>query len=607
MRVRTAVLAGVLVAAGPPAAGAGQEVAGVGPQATGAGSQAAGAGQQVAAAVPAELILTGARVWTGERSAPRAEAVAIRGDRILAVGSAAEVARHRGAETEVLELPGRFIAPGFIDNHTHFERAGELLLGVNLLDVSDETGLAARVREAHERLPAGAWMVGGDWGAYEDWALGSAGGPHDAAVEAGEAPEAGAAPIPFRPRRATVDSVAPDRSVLLSRWDRSEWLANGAALEAARVDCAWDGVECEDGRPTGRLSPEAAARVREAIPPKALEQRLAESRAALARLREHGVTTIHDNTSAAQLRAFQALRDRGELTVRVYARPTLDRWEALAAVGIRHGFGGEWIRIGGLKGFVDGIMGNSSARFYEPYLTTGERGSWRDMMRPEGNMRRLLLGADSAGHWPQVHAIGDEAIDTLLDLFEEVMAANGPRERRFRVIHAQVLRGPEVAERMARLGVIAEVQPYHAIDDMRWMEERIGERARWAYAFRTLRDAGVTLSFGSDWPGTNASWYPASAILGIYAAVTRQTLDGEPPGGWFPEERVDLETALRAYTVHNAWAAGEEAIKGSLAPGKLADLVVLDRDPFELRPEALKKLEVRLTVVGGEVVHRADP
>ena len=249
-------------------------------------------------------------------------------------------------------------------------------------------------------------------------------------------------------------------------------------------------------------------------------------------------------------------------------------------------------------------MGNSTARFYEPYLSSREVGRWRTMMDPPGNMQRLLISADSAGHWPQVHAIGDHAIDTLLTMYERTMAVNGPGDRRFRIIHAQVLRGPETAERMARLGVIAEVQPYHAIDDMRWMEERIGERARWAYAFRTLQEAGVRLSFGSDWPGTNASWYPSSPLLGIYAAVTRQTLGGEPEEGWFPEERVDLETALRAYTINNAWAAGEEEIKGSLEPGKLADIVVVDRDLFSLDPAMLKNCRVLYTIVGGQVVYQ---
>jgi len=547
-----------------------------------------------ARAQEATLLLTGGRVWTGDSARPWAEAVAVAGDRILAVGRAAEVARLRGSGTRVLQLEGRFIAPGFIDNHTHFGQAGALLLGANLLDVSDATSLNRRVREAAGRLPAGAWMVGGDWGAYEAWGQGSTGAAAGAAGRPG-----------FAPTRDLIDSLTPGTPALLSKWDRSAYLANGKALEIARAACDWEGVECTAGRPTGRLTPAAAERVRAAIPPKSLDQRLAEAREAMAQLREYGVTTIHDNTSPEQLEVYQALRRLNELTVRIYARPTMDRVEALRAQGIGPGFGDQWIRLGGLKGFVDGIMGNSSARFYEPYRTSGRLGIWRPMMEPAGNMERLLLIADSAGWWPQVHAIGDHAIDTLLTMYERVMRANGPRERRFRVIHTQVIRGPEVAARMARLGVIAEVQPYHAIDDMRWMEERIGPRARWAYAFATLQRAGVKLSFGSDWPGTNASWYTANPLHGMFAATTRQTLDGKPAAGWFPEERVDLETALRAYTVNNAWTAGEEGWKGSIQPGKVADLVVLDRDPFGSPAAELRNRKVLFTIVGGRVVHEA--
>ena len=547
-----------------------------------------------AAAAPAQeasLILTGARVWTGDSERPWASAVAIAGERLLAVGDSGEALVHKGPATRVLDLPGRFVVPGFIDDHTHFDRAGTLILGVNLLDVADEAALVGRVREARDRLPPGSPIVGGDWGAYEAWQLGSAGGA------------AQPAKAPFLPHRSMIDPLTPDNPVLLAKWDRSLYLANARALGAAGAGCQWPGVECDAaGSPTGRLAPEAGRRVEAVLPRKSLEQRLAEGRAALAQLASFGVSGIHDVTTPEQMAAFQELRRRGELTVRVYARPTLDRVEHLTALGIGPGFGDEWLAVGGLKGFVDGIMGNSTARFYEPYLTSGARGSWRAMMEPPGNMERLLRLADAAGFSPQVHAIGDEAVDTLLDLYERVISAGAPRERRWRVIHAQVLRGPEVANRMARLGVIAEVQPYHAIDDMRWMEERIGPRARWAYAFKTLRDAGVRLGFGSDWPGTNASWYPADPILGIYAAVTRKTLDGKPEAGWFPEERVDLETALGAYTVNNAWAAGEEAQKGSLAAGKLADLAVLDRDPFAIPPDALKKVKVLLTVVGGRVV-----
>jgi predicted amidohydrolase YtcJ len=553
----------------------------------------------------ADLIVTGAHVWTGDSTVPWAEAVAVAGERILAVGPLAVVSRYRGPRTRVLDLPGRFVAPGFIDNHTHFQQAGALLLGVNLLDVADHGGLVRRVREARDRLPPGSWIVGGDWGAYAAWAQGSTGRDTARGGRAG-----GAARAEFRPDRAMIDSITPDTPVLLSRWDRSAYLANAKALVMVGASCSWDGVECDrDGRATGRLSPRAAERMRAAIPPKSVEQRLAEAGMALAQLRENGVTTIHDNTPPEQLEVFQELRSAGELTVRVYARPTLDRWyddHVRRSGGAEQNRSDTWIRVGALKGFVDGIMGNSSARFYEPYLTTGERGSWRAMMEPPGNMLKLLLAADSAGLWPNVHAIGDEAIDTLIDMFEDVMRVNGQKPRRFRVIHTQVLRGADVASRMARLGLIAEVQPYHAIDDMRWMEQRIGARARWAYAFRTLRAAGVRLSFGSDWPGTNASWYPCSPVLGIYAAVTRQTLEGQPAEGWFPDERVDVETALRAYTVNNAWAAGEERDKGSLVPGKLADLVVLDLDPFRVPPARIKDIRVLYTIVGGRIVYEAQ-
>jgi predicted amidohydrolase YtcJ len=547
----------------------------------------------------ADLILSGGEVWTGDDGQPRAEAVAVQGNRIVAVGTSREMEALRGPETRVVELAGRFVAPGFIDNHTHFNSAGALLLGANLLDVSDADGLRARIAEASVRLPGGAWITGGDWGAYEEWEMGSAG---QEGRNGGE---------PFSPDRTIIDDLTPDRPVLVNRWDRSAFLANGAALEAAGVTCAWAGVECADGTPTGRMDPAAAARVREAIPPKSMDLRLAEARAALEDLRQYGVTTIHDNTPPEMFPVYQALLEAGELTTRIYARPTLDRLAHQAALGLPRNFGSEWIVLGGFKGFVDGIMGNSTAMFHEPFHHTGGFGQWRDMMNPPGNMERLLLEADRAGYWPQIHAIGDLAIDTLLVLYERVEEVNGPRpDRRFRVIHAQHLRGPGTAERMAAVGAIAEVQPFHAIDDMRWMEERIGpERIRWTYAFRTLHEAGVVLSFGSDWPGTNAAWYTANPLMGMYAAVTRQTPEGEPQGGWVPEERIDAETALRAYTVNNAWAEGKEEVKGRIVPGHLADLVVLDQNPLEVEPFRLQGVRVDLTIVDGRVVHerRGDP
>ena len=505
----------------------------------------------------------------------------------------------------MVELNGRFVTPGFIDNHTHFNRAGELLLGINLLEVSDAEGLVEQVRETAARLPQGAWMVGGSWGAYEQWAQSSTGRGDDLDKVAEL----------FRPDRSLIDPVSRRNPTILWNWDRSQFLANDVALRAAGADCSWDGVECEGDSPSGRVSAQVASRIRGAIPPKTMDQKLAEARLALARLGEHGVTTFFDITPPEQVEVYHEMRRRGELTARVNMRMVLDTWDEMRHSGIVDGSGDHWIRYQGLKGFVDGIMGASTARFYEPYLTTGVPGNWRNQsntghvsnegsgMNPPGNMERLVFGADSAGFNPRVHAIGDLAIDSILDIFEKVIEVNGPREgRRFAIIHNQVLSGPEAARREAEMGIIAEMQPYHTIDDMRWMEERIGERSRWAYAFKTINDAGVLLSFGSDWPGTNAAWYTSNPLDGMYAATTRQTLGGTPAGGWFPEERIDTETALKAYTVNNAWVAGEEDVKGKLLPGFLADLAVLDRNPLEIPPAELKDVKVLMTVVDGKIV-----
>ncbi len=570
-----------------------------------------GQGGMAGARGDADLIVRNARLWTGDSAQPHAQALAVRGERLLAVGTNAQIDAHRSPRTRVIDAGGRFITPGFIDDHTHFAQAGALLIGANLLDVSTAAPFASRIKAALARMSSGAWLTGGDWGAYEDSPANSTGPPPTRS------------PTRFSPDRTILDSVSGSTPILLNRWDRSAWLANGIALERAGLSCAAPsptaGLECVDGRATGRVSDSALVRLRRAITPKTFDQRLREARAAQQHLAELGVTTIHDITPPLQLPVYTELKRRGELTVRVFARPTLDKWNELTYAGIPPGFGDDWIRIRALKGFVDGIQGNSTARFYEPQLHSGRRGEWRDSsntgatdgpgsgMNPPGNMERLLFGLDSAGWWANVHAIGDEAIDTVLAIMEKVFTTNGPKERRWRIIHSQVIRDAVVAQRYQRLGLTAEVQPYHAIDDMRWMEERIGTRARWAYAFKTFHDAGVRLLFGSDWPGTNASWYTANPMVILYAAVTRQTLDGKPEGGWFPEQRLDLETSLRSYTVNNAWAEGEEANKGMLRAGMLADFVVVDRDLFLIPAMQLKEAKVLLTAVGGRIVHAAPP
>jgi predicted amidohydrolase YtcJ len=535
-------------------------------------------------------------------------AVAVRGERIVAVGSERSLQRLiRRGRTRVIRAPGGLIVPGFIDNHVHFAQAGRLLLGLNLLDVNDEDTLRDRVRVAAARLPPGAWLRGGDWGAYAQWRQGSSGGSSRVREMA--------------PSRSLIDAVTGDHPALISRFDGQAFLANTLALQKAGIDASTPDPEGgqilrdEKGQPTGLLLGTAARLVEKAIAPPSREQRRREALRALEEARRWGVTTVHDNVpDLDQLELLREIRSAGDLTLRVWARMPLSDWEKVrdhvrerGLPAVPGGWGDDTIRLGGLKAWVDGIMGNSSALFFEPYRHQPDSvGRLRDVMFPEGNLERLILGADRAGFTVTVHAIGDKANRILLDTYERVFAANGPRDRRFRVVHAQVVH-PDDIPRFGRLGLVAEVQPYHCIDDMRWMEERIGDRARNAYAFRRLRDSAARLTFGSDWPGTNASYYPINPLLGIYAAVTRQTLEGHPEGGWFPGERVGMEEALRAYTADNAWSTFEEESKGRIAPGRLADLAVLDRDILKRPAAELRETQVLYTIVGGRVVHEPPP
>ena len=549
----------------------------------------------------AELVIRGGRLWRGVGSGTTAGAGAVLHGRIVAVSEqGAGLDAWIGPDTHVIDVDEEaLVLPGFIDTHVHLSSAGRLLLGVNLLDAQEEAGFVAAVRAAHERMPPGAWLLGGDWSAYQRWPKG-ADRPIEGPLEL------------FEPHRRMVDPFTADRPMLLSRFDRQVWFANGAALAAAGIDedtpdpPGGEFGRDPDGSLTGILRGTAVDLVRRAVPEPSHAQRVAETRAALRRIRENGVTAVHDMSPAWQLRIYQELLQAGELTTRVHYRPPLDQYRRLADLGLIAGFGGPWIRLGAVKGHVDGIMGNSTALFFEPYEHRPDsRGRLRDVMFPEGNMQRLLLAADAAGLQISVHAIGDAANHLLLDMVEEMVRRNGDRDRRFRVVHAQVL-APRDIPRFGQLGLIAEVQPYHAIDDMRWMQQRIGARARTAYAFKSLQEAGAVLSFGSDWPGTNAAWYPISPLLGIYAATTRQTLTGTPAGGWFPEERIGVEEALRAYTINNAYAGFEEEDKGTLEVGKLADITIVDRNLLQIDPSEIKDVRVLYTIVDGRVVFSAE-
>ena len=574
---------------------------------------------------PADLILVNGRIYTLDAERPWAEAVAIRGDRIVAVGTTADLKAAAGQQTRTIDLKGAFASPGFNDAHVHIDSTGSLLVGVNLLQVHTAPALVEAMKGAASRLPKGSWITRGDWGAYEQWKAGSAGSE-----------AAGSAGAPFTPSRDLVDPATPDHPVFVQRFDRSMFLANSLALKLAGITDAianppnGEIVKDANGRPTGILKGAAADLVRRIIPPIPFEQRLVQVSAVLKEAREGGVTTMQDLTSAEQLRAYQELQRRGELTARIMLRPTLDNVAHTRALGLTRGFGDDWLRLIGYKAWVDGIMGSSGAMFFEPYTHDPKnKGLLRDIMSPEGqpgaamgmtvhqhytefppgNLEKLLEQAILSGIPPHVHAIGDKGNRIILDVYEKLLTKHRltDADHRWRVIHAQVVH-PDDFPRFGRLKLVAEINPYHVSDDMRWMEERIGrERSRGAYAFRKLKDAGAVLIFGSDSPGTNAARYFLNPIYGLYAAVSRQTLNGEPKEGWFADQRLTIEEAIEAYTKGPAWASFEENVKGTIAPGRYADLAVFDTNLVEVgksKPSRLLEAKVLYTIAGGKVVYQ---
>jgi predicted amidohydrolase YtcJ len=587
----------------------------------------AGALMPLAAQDAIDLAIVNAVIYTVDTQRPMAEAVAIRGDRIVAVGSTAEIRKLAGTRGRVIDARGGFVTPGFNDAHVHIDSTGALLVGVNLLDVHEPTAFRERIAGATKRLPKGSWITRGEWGAYEQWSAGSSG----AAVAPGT--EAGAGP--FTPTRALIDPITPDHPVLVNRFDRSMYLANTKALDIAGITASTPNppggeiVKDSNGRPTGILKGTAADLVRRVQAPVSFEARLVQVRAVLQEAREGGITTMQDLTSAEQLMAYQALQRAGELTSRISVRPQLWEVEHVKALGVSRGFGDDWLRVVGYKAWVDGIMGSSGALFFKPYdHNPNNRGYTRHIMHPEpvegaalqmteqdhytrfgpGNMEKLIKEAVKTGIPPHVHAIGDQGVRILLDIYERVLTEENliDKDHRWRMIHAQVVH-PDDFPRFGRLRLIAEVNPYHVSDDMRWMEERIGsERSKGAYAFRKLKESGAALIFGSDSPGTNAARYFLSPVYGLYAAVTRQTLTGEPKEGWFPDQRLSIEEAIEAYTKGPAWATFEENLKGTLTPGKLADVAVFDTNLLEAgkkNPAQLLKAKVNYTIVGGKIVY----
>ncbi len=540
----------------------------------------------------ADLLLYNGKIWTGADHTPWADWIAVDGEKIIGIGSSRD---SMPPTSNKIDLKGQLTLPGFNDSHVHFSSAGALLLGINLLDVNDKNQLRQEIVAATQRLPKGSWITRGDWGAYEAWGVGSDGTQRSKVF--------------FTPHRNMIDDLTPNHPVLINRFDRTEGLANALALEILDI-------ESESGLLTGEVFRDALSRV----PEKSFERRVAETKRALEECRQYGVTTVQDMSPPYQVDIYRHLFEKGELTCRINFAPSrLIEYKEMAANGWTIDFdhpegpmatGDDWIAFGTIKTHIDGIMGARTARFFQPYSdnlleNATWRGGWREFSEDMPSFKEMLLAADSSDIQLRVHAIGDQANSILLDILDTLEHINGIKDRRFRLVHAQVI-SPQDFVRFRRRNVVAEVQPYHVTDDMRWMEERIGyDRCKGAYAFRTLRDNGCILSFGSDWPGTNASYYPINPLMGLYAAVTRQTINGDPEGGWFPEQKISLEEAIKAYTYGAAYGAFEDSKKGTLEAGKLADIVVIDTDLFSTEPRQWLDANVLLTIVGGRIVYES--
>lgn len=525
-----------------------------------------------------DLVIVNANVRTMDDKNPKASAVAIYQNKIVAVGETDQIRALAGKQTRVIDAGKKLVLPGFNDSHTHFLMGGYSLSNVDLRDAKSPEEMAKRLADYAKKIPKGQWILGGDWD-HEKWA---------------------GTPLPTR---QMIDAATPDHPVFVNRLDGHMALANTLAMHLSGVTKTTkevpggEIVRDKDGEPTGVFKDSAEDLIK--VPSRSWEENLAAARAATAHAAKVGVTSLTDMSAGDDVGLYQSMAERGELHTRIYAIRSIVTWEVFEKAGVRAAFGNDMVRIGGLKGFADGSLGSTTARFFEPYADSpNTRGLWFDQMLPEGTMEKRVLEADKRGLQVMIHAIGDEANARILDIYKDVAAKNGERDRRFKIEHAQHLRQADIP-RFGKQKVIASMQPYHAADDGRWCYKRIGaERSKGTYAFRTLLDSGAILAFGTDWTVA-----PLEPMLSIKAAVTRQTLDGKNPDGWIPEQKITVEEAVRAYTVGSAYAEFAEDKKGTITPGKLADLVMLDKDIFSINPVEIENAKVLMTIMDGRVVH----
>jgi predicted amidohydrolase YtcJ len=515
-----------------------------------------------------------------DKAHPQAEALAVLGERIVAVGATAEVEAWHGPHTRALNAQGHLLLPGFNDSHVHFVDGGAHLQEVQLKDAGTQQEFAARIAARARSAAKGEWITGGDWD-EQKWS------PADL------------------PTKELIDALTPDNPVSVNRYDGHEVLANSLALKLAGITAKTPDpkggqiVHDAQGNPTGVLRDSAQDLIGNVMPPMNHAQRIKAIQQAMAHAASLGVTSVQDmNPSYEDVAAYAELQEKGELTLRIYAAPLETDWKDQAKIGLRRGFGNSILRLGAVKGYADGSLGSETAYFFDPFTDDPKTsGLLNAEMQPPEAMQERLVGADAAGLQLCIHAIGDRAISMVLDIFEQVEKTNGKRDRRWRIEHSQHMAAKDFV-RYARLGVIASVQPYHAIDDGRWAEKRIGpDRIKRTYAFRTFLDSGVRLAFGTDW-----SVAPLSPMWSVYAATTRATLDGKTPSGWVPEQKLTVAEAVEAYTMGSAYAEFQDKEKGSITPGKLADFVVLSEDIFKIPPAQIKDVGIKATYLGGKLV-----
>lgn len=533
-----------------------------------------------------DLVFFNGRVLTIDPALPRAESVAVHQGRIFAVGSNDELESLRKQARKTVDLQGAVLLPGLIDAHTHFISGGMSLANVNLVGAFTMQEMQRRVAEKVERTPDGDWIVGRGW---------------DHTKRTDEV---------AWPTKADLDQVAPDHPVYLGRVDGHVGWANSRALALAGITSdspdPYGGqiMRDEHGEPTGILLETAKNLVQNIIPVPDAAARERGLKLALEEAARFGVTSIHDNAPAEDLALFRDFHDRGDLTVRVNA--LVRGWEVdtpflepMIAIGARTGTGDDWIKYGALKLSLDGTLGSRTAAMLEPYSDDpGNHGVYRITQE---ELDPIIERAHAHHIQVALHAIGDGACRMALDSIERAMQKHHWPDHRHRIEHEQVITREDML-RFPQLGIIASLQPCHAVTDLAWVESRVGpERIKTSYAWRSFVDCGTRICLGTDWPVETLD-----PRVGFYVSVTRQGLDGNPPGGRWPEECLTIDEVLKGYTLDAAWAEFSEDRKGSITPGKLADFVIFAEDPTEVEPSRLLDLEVLATIVNARTVYATD-